>query len=308
MKSSSVHSWSSDYGLNVIEKIVWIMLNWINNVWLSNSYNRKICVNYFAPNVSSYYWNVSYDKMTSPSRTLSNLFMSQFPWENLQLEVGHINVLDLGCGKGNHFGRLQKWSNGRIVSYRGVDQKSDSNWKKIINSNENVSFVKANVIDVEDVFEMSTNFIFSQSSIEHFQYDVELFNKIHDFVCCSTKPVVQVHLLPSSSGLRLYGWHGVRQYTKRTISKLVHMYLDDSYVLLFELGGMFCNNAHNDLKRLSGRKSGVYQMFDYEKVSMSYEDLLKRAIVADAERVQKYPSFYALVIHSNSNGSVFYEH
>ena len=303
MKSSSVHQWSSDAGLNHLQKILWMILNWVNNHWFPNwidSNLSKIC---FYPVVNKHSWNATYETMTSPSRILAKIFMLQLPWREICLELGDLHILDIGCGSGNNGVRLQRWSGNMVSTYVGMDLKRHNNWKEVINILSKSSFIQTDVADVSQCFKAETNFIFSQSSIEHFGDDIKLFHDIHAFVRQNAKPVIQVHLLPSAVGLSLYRWHGVRQYTPRTISMLTKVFNDCSYARLFPLGGTRCNMAHIALRKFHQRSNvddGRTKMLQYE-----YTDKVREAIVSDAEKVQERPSFYALVIHSNWARRIF---
>ena len=184
-----------------------------------------------------------------------------------------------------------------VSTYLGMDLKRHNNWKEVVGKLSNLSFVQTDVADVTRCFKSETNFVFSQSAIEHFTDDVKLFHDIHAFVSQRSQPVIQVHLLPSSVGLSLYRWHGVRQYTPRSISILTKVFNDCSYARLYPLGGKRCNIAHialRGLQKMSVRDEGHTQMLQHE-----YADSVREAIVSDAAEVQARPSFYALVIHSN---------
>jgi len=303
MSSSSVHRWSSDAGLNHLQKILWMILNWVNNHWFPNWSDSNLSIGYFNPVVSNYSWGEAYETMTSPSRTLAKVFMLQLPWQEIKDELGDIHVLDIGCGSGNNGLRLQSWSGDIISSYLGIDLKRHSNWKEVSSVLSNSSFIRTNVSNIAECFRVETNFIFSQSSIEHLEDDIKLFHDIHVFVKKNTKPIIQVHLLPSAVGLGLYRWHGVRQYTPRTVSILTKIFYDCSYACLFPLGGKRCNTAHISLRRF-------HQMSNLEgecttMVQDQYSDRVRTAIISDAKERQARPSFYALVIHSNWSRRIY---
>ena len=302
MNSSSLHKWNSDTGLNHFEKILWMILNWINNNWFPDWIDSNLSIGYFNPVVTKDSWDLTYETMTSPSRTLAKIFTLQLPWQEICTELGNIHILDIGCGSGNNGVRLQRWSGNMVSTYVGMDLKRHNNWKEVVGKLSNVSFVQTDVADVLSCLNAETNFaetnfVFSQSAIEHFTDDVKLFHDIHAFVSQRSQPVIQVHLLPSSVGLSLYRWHGVRQYTPRSVSMLTKVFNDCSYARLFPLGGNRCNIAHIKLRRLqqmSDVDEGHTQRLQHE-----YADKVREAIVSDAKEVQVRPSFYALVIHSN---------
>ena len=93
-----MHKWSSDSGLNHLQKILWMILNWVNNHWFPNWMDSNLSKGCFYPVVNKHSWNATYETMTSPSRTLAKIFMLQLPWREICLELGDIHVLDIGCG------------------------------------------------------------------------------------------------------------------------------------------------------------------------------------------------------------------
>ena len=175
--------------------------------------------------------------------------------------------------------------------------------KEVVNILSKSSFMQTDVANVSQCFKAETNFIFSQSSIEHFTDDIKLFHDVHTFVSQRSKPVIQVHLLPSSVGLSLYRWHGVRQYTPRSVSMLTKIFNDCSYARLFPLGGKRCNIAHVSLRRL--QKIPKVDEGHTQRLQHEYAGRVREAIVSDAENVQERPSFYALVIQSNWARRIF---
>jgi len=298
-----MHKWNSDTGLNHFEKILWMIVNWINNHWFPAWTDSNLSLGHFNPVITKDSWDETYETMTSPSRTLSQIFMLKLPWQEICAELGNIHVLDIGCGSGNNAIRLLRWSENMISTYVGIDLKRRNNWNKVVDTFSNSLFVETDVADVVNCFKFETNFIFSQSSIEHFTDDIKLFHDIHTFVRQSSKPVIQVHLLPSSVGLRLYRWHGVRQYTPRTISILTKVFNDCSYARLYPLGGKRCNIAHVALRRFQQRSSA-----DTGRIKVlqdEYADKVREAIMVDSENLQARPTFYALVIHSNWSRRIF---
>ena len=150
-----------------------------------------------------------------------------------------------------------------------------------------------------------TNFFMSQSAIEHFENDLLYFDQIKNFINKTGNNTIQVHLLPSAACLKLYLLHGVRQYTPKTISTIVQLFKSqNTYSMLFKLGGKNCNNLHYQFithplftKKEDWRDSKTEE----------YRDRLKIAVENDIEHRNYRPSFYALVIHSNFDKPIFKE-
>lgn len=167
----------------------------------------------------------------------------------------------MGCGSGNNGPRVQSWSGGRVSGYVGLDARMHDDWKGIVDRQAECRFFRADVADISNHLSGDINLIMSQSAIEHFQNDVNFFSDIRMFLDRNPGPVIQVHLFPSAVGLRLYRWHGVRQYTPRTVSLLSSMFNHCSYSRLYRLGGAACNKVHMNLLILLcclGRRRAVF--------------------------------------------------
>lgn len=207
-------------------------------------------------------------------------------------------MLDTGCGSGNYGSRLIKWSGGAIVSYTGTDVKEHPNWAVLRGKDTCLQFTSSSADDIRRHIPEGTNFIMSQSAIEHFDNDLWYFKQIRDYVCSCKDSVIQVHLIPSSACLRLYGLHGVRQYTPRTISKITRLFNGFSYRILFNLGGAACNSLHYEFIIKSG-------MDLRDLKALEYDQRLLAAIEYDMQTPQTAPAFYALFIHSNWKRKLF---
>jgi SAM-dependent methyltransferase len=303
MHSSSVHNWNSDEGLTHPQKVLWMLLNVVNNSWFPNVRDQHLAVRDFKPDLSEEYWVECHGGTASPSRTLANLFLMQLPWDQIQSELRYINILDVGCGSGNNGTRLQSWSGGRISSYVGADMREHSNWKDVSGRNEGFRFLCADAQDIYSYFPGDTNFIMSQSAIEHLRQDIDFFTEIRAVLDHSVKPVIQVHLLPSAAGLSLYRWHGVRQYTPRTISLFSRMFNDCSYSRLYRLGGPVCNAVHMGFITKPLFAKGLADM--HKPRPGPYSDRVRAAIAGDSAGLPAAPSFYALVIHSHAREIIF---
>lgn len=292
---------NADKGVSAPLKLAYLFLNFLDNNLFPNASDKDLIIKEFAPNISDADWkNLSYS--SSPSRRLSELFWLKLPWEAIKRELGEICVLDVGCGSGNHGARLQIYSGNRITSYKGVDIKYSANWDLLSEKYKNFRFEQVDSKDILKAIPDETNLITSQSAIEHFEEDLTFFAQVREFIKSSKKDVIQIHLFPSSACLKLYLWHGIRQYTPRTVSKITRLFRDFSYSVLFKLGGENCNKLH--FKFIT--KPYLLKREDLRNIKTEeYENKLFEAIKKDSQKTQKTSSFFALVIHSNWKERIF---
>ena len=101
--------------------------------------------------------------------------------------------------------------------------------------------------DLVEHIPKDTNLFISQSAIEHFDDDLIYFRNIKSHIDKYKNNTIQIHLFPSAACIKKYLWHGIRQYTPRTISKITDIFDDDkTYSVLYKLGGENCNKLHLD--------------------------------------------------------------
>lgn len=304
MKSSSVHRYNADGGMSYLGKVLWLILNWLNNSWFANVKNANLVMCDFKPELSEERWNQAHENGASPGRTLSNLFLMELPWERIEHALGHIHVMDVGCGSGNNAARLQAWSGGRLSSYLGFDVREHEIWSDLERRHAECRFVCADVVDISKHLSGDINFIMSQSAVEHFEDDIALFNEIRAFLDAKSKPAMQVHLFPSAVCMRLYPWHGVRQYTPRTVSLLTSIFNESSCTRLYRLGGLACNKVLREFIT-----APLLRPRDVDKRRRArpnyYSRSVRAAIESDMASQQSAPSFYALVIESYSQDEMF---
>lgn len=226
---------------------------------------------------------------SSPARLLSDLFWKHLPWDRITDEIGLISAFDSGCGSGRYGSYLDLVSNGRISRYKGVDVYEHANWE---NLKKNTKFMceKYNGKQIQKHIPPETNFFMSQSAIEHFANDLRYFKDVKTFIeIHPERAIMQVHLIPSAACMKLYGRHGYRQYTPRTISKITRMF-PDAQCILFGLGGPACNRVHK--KYITDT--------DLRKTNLNaFKQNVFRAITEDDQMPPTDPSFWALVICSN---------
>jgi len=284
-----------------IVKAVYYILNRINN-FLPNYHrnNSLIRENLIVKNLNQY-WTKCNIK-SSPCRKLSDIFWMSLPWNKIEKELLKINIIDAGCGSGSYGSKINDWSEGRVHQYIGIDFQEHDNWQLLEKDYSNFRFLCFNVNEMETIIPEETNFFMSQSAIEHFKEDLTFFKKIQMHVIESTAPIIQFHLFPSSACLKLYGLHGYRQYSPRTIHKIWCLFRKFSSGILFELGSHNCNQLHWEYITQSIRSNGIDLR---DSKTDRYDSLLKEAVVNDFASEKSQPSFYALCIQSNFSNLVF---
>jgi hypothetical protein len=300
--SSSIHNINADEGLGKTGKIIWILVNLINNNYCPTKCG-ELCIKNFCPEIKEKDWERIYKK-SSPSRSLSDLFWLNIDWEAIKSELGDINIFDTGAGNGGYSLKINDFAKG-ISQYVGVDYYFQKQWEELMNKHTFVTMRQHCSNDILDVIPNNTNFFITQSAIEHFEDDLLYFLQVKKFIERTNSNIIQVHLFPSAACLKLYPWHGVRQYTPRTILRITKLFNSpNAYSILFRLGGRYCNNLHYQYitRPLLLQKQKV----DFgDTRTEDYRDLLKAAIENDIDHGNHIPNFYALVIHSNFTQPIF---
>lgn len=255
----------------------------------------------FCPEIDEEDWE-KIESKSSPSRALSDLFWLKLDWKAVKSEIGSINIFDAGAGKGGYALKLNDFAEG-ITTYFGVDLSKHEEWDNLIRDNEFITLMQQNSNVILDIIPYETNFFMSQSAIEHFEHDLLYFKQIRSFIDKKNSNTIQIHLFPSAACLKLFRWHGVRQYTPRTVATIVRLFdSPNTYSVLFKIGGENCNNLHYQFITypLLTKKTDFRDLKTEE-----YRKLLKIAVKEDIVRGNPKPGFYALVIHSNFNKTIF---
>lgn len=296
MRSSSLHRLNADVGLGKWKRRLWYALNWLNNAFLPNLASSKLEISRFAPRTSEADWETLPAKQ-SPSRALSDLFWMKLPWAQMRAELGELHMLDAGCGSGDYGPRFQRFSGERLASYKGVDVFPSENWERLKESLPYVSFAASDSREIGKEIPAETNLFVSQSAIEHFEEDLTFFRAIRDFVLEAKRPSLQVHLFPSAICLKLYRWHGVRQYTPRTVSTISRLFEGFSEVQLIELGGPRAKQLHWEYIT---KPIYIDQVEDRRETETArYMQLLRETVLEEgAGGAEGEASFYALLVHS----------
>ncbi|KGF72877.1 hypothetical protein DO97_03975 [Neosynechococcus sphagnicola sy1] len=293
--STSIHGLNADRGLRLWQQPLYWLLNWVNNRRALADLDPHLQLRDFRPR----HWQMVWPTLpltSSPSRKLSDLFWVTLPWDALRQELGAIHVVDIGCGSGGYGDRLWHWSQQQISSYTGLDPYPHPHWSILKQQYPSFQFHQVAAQSILEVIPDQANFLISQSALEHIEADLTLFRQIHDWIARRHRPILQIHLLPSRACLQLYGYHGIRQYTPRTVSQISQLFQPPNEAFLFSLGGMACNRVHREFIPLPYPAGEGDRRQQFPQV---YDQQLRAAIAADMQTPQASPTFYALVIHSH---------
>ena len=303
--SSSIHTLSADKKLSVFKKLFWIFINFINNnlspkkVTNKESFLKVKKLNIMPSQINWNLLNTRY-KM-SPSRLIGDMFWSSLPWELIKDQLGPINILDTGCGRGLYALFLNSFIND-INSYLGIDFYKRDNWQQLMNHNSFIKLIENSSSNISEFIDKETNLFITQSAIEHFNYDLEYFQQIKIFIEKKKTNIIQIHLFPSPVCLWLYLFHGVRQYNFRAIMQIIDIFKStNSYFRIYPLGG----NSSNAFHFFNITIPVVFKKWHIDS-NDKYTEKLKNSVFHDLKSgISNNPSFYALVIHSNFSKVIF---
>jgi hypothetical protein len=300
-KSSSFHTINSDYPLSLPSKFFYILLNLFNNS-LNFSPKKGLEIRYLNNSSSNELADrIAASGKISPARFLSNEFWRHLNLDNLRDALGgRIEALEIGCGTGR-YGKLLL-ERDRTLKYLGVDISEPIEWAPGVDTDAN--FLKASYEDVEDYLS-DHNFLFTQSALEHFDNDLELFSKISENRNRTKLPLIQVHVFPSAPCLRTFLWHGIRQYNFRTIRKIIKNSEPETTPILICLGGSATNSFHwKSITKFSIQKLHERMYTSLPNYSLS----LARAIKEDDLRKKpQAASFYVLLMQHNVGRQIRFE-
>jgi hypothetical protein len=100
--SNEFKNFSGDKKLNLIEKIIWFFLSFINIQFNSNIANRinlkKFYINYKLIIKNKFF------KTQSPVRLICNIFWQSINWNEINKNLKNdLRILEVGCGTGRYF-------------------------------------------------------------------------------------------------------------------------------------------------------------------------------------------------------------
>ena len=151
----------------------------------------------------------------TPSRLLCDAFWNSINYENLKLKLNsNLNFFDIGCGSGSYGKFLKKITGEYFSSYTGLDIYKNHNFPSEFNH------INSTADNVNKYISINTNFVISQSALEHIEKDIFVLEEITNKLIENKKPFVQIHMVPASMCLWLYLWHGYRQYSKKNLSNI----------------------------------------------------------------------------------------
>ena len=280
---------NGDVPLSIPQRLTYIVVNALRNQFPYSQLDEALRVADFVPDTGLL---KDISGTPSPSRALSDLLWRQLQWQSIEHRLGSIHMFDIGCGSGAFGERLQNWSGERIATYTGLDVRPNSTWETLASTHAGFRFCVGDAQNVHDFLTPNTNLIVSQSALEHVPDDFRLFRSLNRFLSTTTRRILQIHLLPSQGCLRLYRFHGFRQYTARRLSSLIRLVRADVRTLLVRLGGAECNSLHARWITAGDRRSTKPDEYRRE---------LARAIAEDAGRANRSPAFYALMMETGDD-------
>jgi hypothetical protein len=295
-KTSSIHSLNSDNGLSMLNRIIWLIINFLNNLFSKVKIDSGLRLkNAREFEIGKFFFSNA--QLYSPARYVSNKFWSSLPWADISSILNkEVNALEVGCGSGEYGRLIKKYLGSHLKKYLGIDVYENDSWMNY--HNDDVFKFQAGDAKSISPFLKGKNLIITQSALEHFDEDLTFFKQISNYVDKVSYPVIQIHLMPSSSCLYTFLWHGIRQYTPRTISKITKLFGVNTFKTLYSLGGPKCNKVH--------RKYITYPIIfrrgDQRYINKNeYNQELKTAIEYDLKNVKRnQESFYALLLQSNT--------
>lgn len=307
--SSSFHTVNTDAHARAskVDKVFYLAFNFINNAFpnalVSKSLKRA---NYKFENIDNWIKKIDLEtNRLSPVRLLSDWFWESLAWDRLENELGQIHALDVGCGSGSYCQKLYSYSAERLASYTGIDAFPSEKWAEIQSTIPGSSFEKSGSHSISQFLTDKTNLILTQSSLEHFEHDLLFFEEIRAYIQKQNRPIIQIHLVPARKCLKLYGFHGVRQYTPRTVSRIASLFENFSDLTLYSLGGERCAQTYFDFVSKPMRKPPLRDF--RETKTKEYNEQLRSAIHEDFKGKQtRDPLWYALVIHSHPTARIFH--
>jgi hypothetical protein len=239
-------------------------------------------------------------ELPTPARGLSELVWMSLPWEKIKARLGEIRLMDIGCGSGRYAAKFANYSSQRIDSYVGLDVAKAKEWDGLASDRVHFQTIVPGQ-SLEGIYRTHrTNFIFSQSVLEHVENDHLLLDDLKKAQISYPWPSLQIHMVPSAECLALYRWHGYRQYNRQRMTEIARVYSDSAHVKVLRLGSQRSIQVHR--RYVASLLRGDRR----DQESDSYFNALVSAIKHDAVNPSQKTAFYALLIVSKELGSDFF--
>jgi len=264
--------------------------------WYVKDYDKKINIKkviFNTENIETYYG--------SPARIYNDVFWDNLDYRLISQTIGNkLYIFDIGSGPGHYGIQFEKKSK-YFGSYSGLDIYQDKNWP-----NQFPHYID-DASNSPKYFTANTNFIISQSSLEHIRKDLESLINVTKYFLLNKRKFLQIHLIPARSSLSLYLWHGWRQYSENNLSVIYsELYKLDNNIDIFAmpLGGKNCYKAHLINITIPSILDRLILRFNFLKFLRYriYDDNNRniKAVKLDIENFQqnKSPIFWALIIKS----------
>ncbi len=225
----------------------------------------------------------------SPSRALCEAHLAAIDWAGFAHAAGGIRMHEMGCGSGRA-GALVTTALGRTIRYRGFDVAARESWARPA---PQACFAAFDGRNFAGTIAPDDNFFFSQSAAEHIPADLDYFTAVARACAAAPGPTLQIHYLPSAACLRLYLFHGYRQYPAGVLARLAALQPADARVSAVALGGPAAVALHwrwitwPALCRRPDRRT-----VDPE----GYRAAFQVAVTEDAACLSGVPAFWALVV------------
>ncbi len=299
--SSSGHTINGDGRLSKLNRILWFFLNWSNNTRATSNLDPSLEIApLFIGNVSSIWSRI--DATASPARRLCDLFWLTLPWQRIASELGgSVKALEIGCGTGRYGLLIQECLGDAFAGYVGLDPTRHAEWD-LRRSDPKFELVCAGSGSTEQYLS-DANLIITQSALEHFEEDLAFFRQISAYIATANRPILQLHLMPSAGCLTTFPWHGVRQYTPRTVSRITRLFGSETTKRLYALGSVACNRIH---RRYVTYPRLLRKGDQRQKRSAAYDRDLRQAVEQDETEPRRNEAcFYALVLQSHLPRDIF---
>lgn len=287
--SSSFHVINSDYHLNFLNKIMYLILNSLLSLIPSRIRNLESFTK-FRPLDSVIIGSRQSETVpVSPGRFLSNMFWDSIDYVKLEEVLNEsLHVFEIGCGTGRYGRRIAALAD--IESYEGLDLHYHAEWDQ--EEMSKFHFHQDTYLNISKYL-LNQNLIITQSALEHFESDLLLLKQISAYATESGKPIMSIHLFPSTASLYTFLWHGIRQYGPLQLAKLIRANGESSTNYVFSLGGVTINFFHFvsiTIPQVIKKRALMSNQKDI------YFDLLLEALKKDsASKSKRFPAFTALI-------------